>query len=150
MQGQADTGLLICHCGDGWGRRWGPSVWRGGVHHCHAMVGDPGSCVAACRQHRFCQPHVGTGRHACNCTCAQEEAHYIILLLHCYRAFAIGTCCAWVGRVELWLARAPQNERGNTVLQIREYNFTREHHLVCTCRLRVRSEPVIHTVMAQK
>ena len=28
MQGQADTGLLIC--GDGWGWRWGPSVWRGG------------------------------------------------------------------------------------------------------------------------
>jgi hypothetical protein len=145
MQEQADTGLLICGDHDEWGRRWGPSVW-----HCHAMVGDPGSGVAACRQHRLCQPHVGTGRHACNCACAQEEAHYIILLLHCSRAFAIGTCCAWVGRAALWHARAPQNKSRNTVGDIISHAHAREYHLVCTCRLRVRSEPAVHTVMAQK
>jgi hypothetical protein len=98
-------------------------AWRG-VHHCHAVARDPGSCVAACLQHRLCQPHVGTGRHACICACAQEEAHCIILLLHCYRIFAVGTCCEWVGRAALWHTRALQNKSGNTVLQIREYYFT--------------------------
>jgi hypothetical protein len=43
-----------------------------------------------------------------------RTAHFTILLLHCYRAFALGTCCAWVGRAELWHARALQNESGNT------------------------------------
>ncbi len=105
-------------------------AWRG-VHHCptmvsHAMVGDPRSCgVAASRQHRLCQPHVGTGWHACSCACAQHTLPFF--LLHCYRAFALGTCCAWVGRAALWHARAPQNKSGNIVLRIREYNVTRAH-----------------------